>query len=186
MTILPIPTPRSVALYIITAAGVAGVILALFVLPAEFHRDPTGFGKWSGILALSASTPEASPAEIPASSDSPSPARSSQQAFRSDTIKIPLEPDAQLEYKVRAKEGSAFVYGWSIDKGEVYYDFHGEPTGDPEHSRSYETGTTRAANGSLIVPMEGIHGWFFLNQEGHPIAITLKLSGFYELIPLTP
>ena len=63
----------------------------------------------------------------------------------------------------------------------VYYDFHGEPPDEPKKSQSYATGTGNKMNGSLIAPFAGIHGWFLQNQEGEPIVVTVRMSGFYEL-----
>jgi hypothetical protein len=77
--------------------------------------------------------------------------------------------------------GGTLVYSWSVNKGMVYYDFHGERPEDPDHAQSYAMDTTTHANGSLIAPFAGIHGWFFQNEEGEPVLITLKMSGFYEL-----
>ncbi len=73
------------------------------------------------------------------------------------------------------------MYSWSVNKGMVYYDFHGERPEDPEHAQSYGEGTGTQAHGSLIVPFAGIHGWFLQNQEGEPVVVRLRMSGFYEL-----
>jgi hypothetical protein len=31
-----------------------------------------------------------------------------------------------------------------------------------------------------VAPVEGIHGWFWLNLTGEPLTVTLKISGFYD------
>jgi len=162
---------------------VAAVIVFCVVLPAEYHRDPTGFGKLTGLMAMSQPAPVDAPADtkLAALTAAGAPARSYQLPFRSDEVKIPMKPDGELEYKVRMQPGGTMVYSWAADHGTVYYDFHGEKPTDPDHAQSYEMGTAAQYNGSLIAPFAGIHGWFLQNQEGTPIVVTLKMSGFYEL-----
>ena len=72
------------------------------------------------------------------------------------------------------------VYSWEVDKGSVYYDFHGEPA-DPKLSKRYkEVQETKSANGAFVAPFDGKHGWYWLNLTSDPIVVTVKLSGFYE------
>jgi hypothetical protein len=164
------------------AAGSA--ILAGFILPAEYHLDPTGLGEAMGLMAMSAPPPVEAPANAALGAappgDSATLGRTYGVPFRSDVVQIPLRADDELEYKVKMAPGGTLVYSWSVDKGLVYYDFHGEPA-DPKLSKSYGEGIAREANGSLIAPFEGIHGWFLQNQEGQPVTVTLKMSGFYEM-----
>ena len=175
------PSRRGLLLRLAAAASVAGVIVACFVLPAEYHIDPTGLGQRTGLMALS------SPASTAQAASTTSPlAHTYPATFRSDVIDIPLRADEELEYKVKMQPGGTLVYSWSVNKGTVYYDFHGEPPDDPKKSQSYGVGTAAQANGSLIAPFAGIHGWFLQNQEGEPVVVRLKVSGFYELqdVPL--
>jgi hypothetical protein len=184
---------------------VAMAIVFCAVLPAEFHHDPTGIGKLTGLMALSQPAPvdapasgalapvsapgaelanpdgSSKPAPPPSAAATGAPARFYKAPFRSDEIKIPMKPDGELEYKVRMQPGGTLIYSWSADHGTVYYDMHGEKATDPEHAQSYGTGISAGASGSLIAPFAGIHGWFLQNQEGTPIVVTLKMTGFYEL-----
>jgi hypothetical protein len=179
------------------AAVVATFIVFCVVLPAEYRKDPTGFGRLTGLLELS--TPHvvkqevvkqeapAVGAESGAAAASNSSAPSAQNTwsfstpFKTDTIQIPIGPDGEVEYKFTMKAGEAFVYSWQSDSGNVYYDFHGEPAGNPKASQTYKKDEElRSANGAFVAPFDGIHGWYWLNLEGHPIKITLKISGFYE------
>jgi hypothetical protein len=182
---LQFPSRQRLLLLMLGALVAGGIILACFILPAEFHLDPTRLGKAMGLMALSQPPPvdtAASPALASAPpSASATVARSYSVPFRTDEIKIPLRGDEELEYKVRMQPGGTLVYSWSVDKGMVYYDFHGEPPNDPKHAQSYGMGTGNQGNGSLIAPFAGIHGWFLQNQEGEKVVVTLKLSGFYEL-----
>ena len=174
------------------ALVIATAIVVLFVLPAEFHIDPTGFGKLTGIDQLAG--PEVvSIANAPAGENQT--ARYYQSAFRSDVIEIKLEPEGDmgdLEYKVKMKTGDTLVYSWTVTGDEehpdwFYYDFHGESRPVPEGERptviEYRKETGITSGGSLIAPFEGIHGWYLQNQSDKPVVVHMRLSGFYELVP---
>jgi len=170
----------------------ATAISILFVLPAEFHRDPTGFGRLTGIDQLAG--PEVvSLASLPA--ESGAAARYYDTPFRSDVITIPLqggEMDNELEYKVMMKPGGTLTYSWNVTGDEAhpewfYFDFHGESRPNPPGEKStvveYLQATGIKSSGSLIAPFEGVHGWYLQNQSDKPVVVHLQLSGFYELVP---
>ena len=172
------------------AAAVGALIVFCVVLPAEYRKDPTGFGRVTGLLALS--TPRVTKQDPPsavaaASTAAVPPATPSLNAwffptvYKTDTIKIPIGGDGEVEYKVKMKAGEAMVYSWQSDSGNVYYDFHGEPAGNPKGSQTYKKDEElKSANGAFVAPFDGIHGWYWLNLTAKPIKITLKISGFYE------
>ena len=158
----------------------AALVLAVFILPAEFGMDPTGLGGRMGLLALST----ASAAQIDIPMAPPETARFYPMPVKSNVIEIPLELDGELEYKVRMKAGETLVYSWSVDNGTAYYDFHAESEPDGADLRyKEEQDGLPGEHGSLVAPFDGIHGWYWLNLEDHPIVITLRVSGFYELRP---
>ncbi|MCR5877299.1 hypothetical protein [Phenylobacterium sp. J367] len=118
-------------------------------------------------------------------------------AFRTDTFEIPLAADGDearrnaLEFKVRLPKGAAVLYSWQAEglgtPEDLMFDFHGhteaaQAKGGPVSVADYERGSGAAANGSLVAPVDGIHGWYFRNRSGQPIKVRLKLSGFYELV----
>ena len=160
------------------------------VLPAEYRKDPTGFGRMTGLLDLS--TPRVTKQDAPAAATStvattpPSnqPALNAwffPAAYKTDTIRIPIAGDGEVEYKIKMKAGQALVYSWQSDSGNVYYDFHGEPLNNPKGSQTYKKDEElTSANGAFVAPFEGIHGWYWLNLTAKPIKITLRISGFYE------
>jgi hypothetical protein len=161
-------------------------------MPAEYRKDPTGFGKLTGLIALATPTVAKPAADAPADAASSGKAATTPALttnawfypaeYRTDTVKIPLGPDGEIEYKVAMKAGESMVYSWSVDHESVYYDFHGEPSNDPKHAVRYrEEQENTKGNGTFVAPFEGIHGWFWLNLSGKPIVITLKMSGFYQL-----
>lgn len=166
---------------VVSLAG-AGLVLAIFILPAEFGIDPTGLGERMGLLELSTASAAVQFEEIPMAA--PETARFYPAPVQSNVIEIPLELDEALEYKVRMQEGETLVYSWSVDNGTAYYDFHAEsePDGADIRYKEEQEGAS-GEHGSLVAPFDGVHGWYWLNLEDHPITITLRVSGFYELRP---
>lgn len=176
------------------AALAAAVLFTAFVLPAEFHRDPLGTGKLTGLNRLAGPRTVAPAASAPAAESGvkfyPTP-------YRSDVIEIPLATgDAgkggeELEYKVRMKAGDSLVYSLVVqgvsNPEEFYYDFHGEAPARPPAAEGtvieYRQATGLSSNGVLIAPMAGVFGWYLQNQSASPAKVTVKLSGFYELVP---
>lgn len=172
------------------ATGLGLLILFAAVLPAEFHRDPTGLGRLTGISALWA------PAETnidPAMLERQT-TRTYDVPFRSDTIEIPLatgddrDGRNELEYKVRVAKGGSFVYSWSVagvgDPQEFYSEFHGHTldNGKTMTVAEYRKASGTSGNGMLVAPFAGIHGWYFQNQALPAARVTLRLAGFYSLI----
>jgi len=193
---IPDPPPRG-RLLAITGGGfiAAAVIAVLFVLPAQFHLDPTGFGRLTGLDKL-AGPKTVKVGDPAAGAPATATVRYYPTAFRSDTIEIPLEtadkgPDgSELEYKVRMKAGDSLVYSWTVsgvtNPEEFYYDFHGETpaaAGAQAKVVEYQQQTGLKSNGVLIAPIPGVHGWYLQNQSAGHAVVHLKLSGFYELVP---
>jgi len=132
-----------------------------------------------------------------AQSPLPSAVRSYPKAFRSDAFDIPLQrgdgppQGAELEFKVHMRAGDALIYSWTVsglaDPDDFYFDFHAE--GEGGHNAAtpqvveYQQDTGIAGNGLLVAPIDGIHGWFLQNQSSGPVAVHLRLAGFYDLIP---
>jgi hypothetical protein len=48
----------------------------------------------------------------------------------------------------------------------------------------YKQATGRKQNGTLVAPIPGVHGWYLQNSSSKPVVVRLKLSGFYELVPI--
>lgn len=197
--------PRSggLLLRLAIAAAVGAFIVFCVILPAEYRKDPTGFGRLTGLLELTkprvatpaaegtpgaeptnvvdevlALTPPESPGGMPTNTTAN---KSHDGVFRTDTVKIPIKPDGELEYKLRMKTGETVVYSWKVDRGMVYYDFHGQPE-DPKKSQRYkEVQEATSSNGAFVAPFDGIHGWYLLNLTGEPLVVTLNVAGYYEL-----
>ena len=188
------PSLKGTRLLAIAAAALLGAsaIFVLFVLPAEFHRDPTGFGKATGLDRLAG--PEVvTVAAAPAGPNATT--RFYASAFRNDVIEIHLPPGddkGELEYKVNMRPGETLTYSWNVTGDEAhpewfYYDFHGESRPNAPDAKAtvmeYKQSTGLASSGALVAPFEGVHGWYFQNQSDKPLVVHLKLSGFYALVP---
>jgi hypothetical protein len=146
----------------------------------------------SSTLAPSTWSPEER--KVAAASAAPAP-RSYAAAFRSDVIEIPLlsgddrTGGNELEYKVRLEKGASTIYSWSVSGApvpeEFYTEFHGHTLNDGKTITvaEYRKATGTTDNGVLTAPFSGIHGWYFQNQTVAPARVTLRLAGFYTLIP---
>ena len=97
------------------------------------------------------------------------------------TISIPARSDT--EYKIVVEGGASAEYSWETDKGKLFFDFHGEPkTGNAGYFKSYKKDTLDKDKGSFEAPFEGTHGWYWKNNNPHPVLVTLKLRGSYSLM----
>lgn len=181
-------------LALITGGGFLGgaLIVMGFVMPSEFHSDPLGIGKLTGVARLWA------PPEITVDANSASGplARESETSPRTDVIEIPLTDflggakGSELEYKVAMKKGASLIYEWEVigakNPEDVAYDFHGHTTpepGQPMNVATYKQARGLKQTGSLTAPFDGIQGWQFSNFAEGPVVIRVKLTGFYELVP---
>lgn len=184
--------PSRKTLFAVLGSGLiaASAILTGAVLPAEYHIDPLGIGKATGLLQLS--RPEEVEVALPAANDPDAVARFYPTEFRTDTVDIPLAASGDadqgndLEWKVRMKSGATLVYSWSVEAPaeEFYSDFHGETAPTPDVKVvTYKKGPGVASHGSMVAPFDGIHGWYLQNQSERSVIVRLKLSGFYEMPP---
>lgn len=184
--------PSRKTLFTVLAGGllVATIILVGAVLPAEYHIDPLGIGKASGLLQMS--RPAETEVVLPASAASTAVANFYTTAFRTDTVDIPLAAagDAdhrdQLEWKVRMKAGDTLVYSWraEVPAEQFYVDFHGQTDPTPDVKvLTYKKGQAAADNGAVVAQFDGIHGWYLQNQSEQPVMVHLQLGGFYQMRP---
>jgi hypothetical protein len=188
----PMPIKKLIVVTL-SALAIAVLIVCGAILPAEFHRDPLGLGKLSGVARLWA------PAEIQVESGSGAVPRSReyQRSFRNDIIEIPLTGflggrfGSELEYKVSLAKDATLIYEWEVigttEPRDFHFDFHGHTTPKlPTESMlvaTYKQAFGLQQRGALTAPFDGIQGWLFSNSSDHPLVVRLKLSGFYDLIP---
>ena len=209
-TIEAVSTPKAeLARGLLIALAVAGVILTVAVLPAEYGIDPSGAGKALGLTALHKST-ESAPAPDTASTSvraSPSPqlavpaagalstvaavgetraltiSSKPSLAYRADQMEIIVPPRTGLEVKTHLAKGATLIYAWKTKGAKtVNHDFHGEPIDAKENefeSFILEDGVSES-RGTLIAPFTGVHGWYWKNKSDQPVTVVLQASGFYS------
>ncbi|MEM1396976.1 MAG: hypothetical protein AAGH38_05955 [Pseudomonadota bacterium] len=158
--------PKDLGKTIGIAGIAAAVLLVLFVLPAEFGADPTGFGKALGLTGLAPSDANASTGRL--------------DDLNEDVFELSLEPFESLEVKYVAIDGAGIMFEW-VANGPLTYDLHAEPHGaDESFAVSYAKGKKQSDAGHLITEFDGEHGWFWENREGDPITLSLTTTGFYS------
>jgi hypothetical protein len=158
----------------------AGAAFVAAVLPAEFGMDPLGTGAALGILGMS--TPGVM-AEPPAAALAPTAVMRSGAltqygaAYKLDVVEFVIDPYDYLEYKYDLAEGASIVFSWTASAA-VIHDFHGEP-GNNAPEQSYDKSNKSSAEGSLVAPFTGIHGWYWENPGNRRITVKLTSAGFY-------
>lgn len=176
-------------------------MLVMFVLPAEYGIDLTGFGGVTGLNRMAGGATKAvaltdiiggnqtlREAEIPVFGEPtrlPNPAVfQDQKNPASDfSTNIKLQPFEKTEIKAVLEQGKVITYSWKVvGEGMVYVDFHGHNTSfRPDFFVRYkEQEKARGNNGSLTAPFSGEHGWFWLNISAFPVTISLRIVGFHD------
>ena len=165
---------------------VAGLVLVMFILPAEFAVDPLGVGARIGLLDLGITGQQVEALEQAAVSGAGAGQAAivapQERAFNSETVEFTLAPGEDwIEYKYRLEKGESLLYSWSAPEA-VNFEFHAEPDGGPAgYAQTYEKSRGSAASGTLTAPFSGIHGWYWQNTAAQPVTVTLTSSGFYNL-----
>ncbi|HAD10418.1 MAG TPA: hypothetical protein DCF62_13125 [Porticoccaceae bacterium] len=156
-----------IVLATVVALVVASLMLVLFILPAEYNRDPTGIGEALGIKGLSG----AGPSVLTLNGQNTS--------LYQEEVSFELLPFEFVEYKYRLSEGAALVYVWDVEH-EVSFEFHGEPDDGPAgYAETFSIGKGVGNKAAFTAPFSGIHGWYWANRGAEPVTVTLKTAGFY-------
>lgn len=174
---------------IAVAAGaallVAGLVLVMFVLPAEFAVDPLGTGSRFGLLDLGITGQQVEALEAANATGTAGEAAilaPQDRAFQHETVELTIGPRQFVEYKYRLDKGEALLYSWKAS-APVNLDFHAEPDSGPAgYAQSYEVKqAVTEASGTMTAPFTGIHGWYWENTTGQEITVTLTSSGYYNI-----
>jgi hypothetical protein len=175
---------QRIAVALGAALLVAGLILVMFILPAEFAVDPLGTGAKFGLLPLGEVG-----RQVDALNNSAATATgqgvivaTQEKPFQQESVDFKLAPHEGMEYKYRLDKGEALLYAWNAT-GPVNYEFHAEPDGAPAgYAQTYEKKTAQSqASGTLTAPFPGIHGWYWENTTDQEVTVTLKSAGFYTI-----
>lgn len=175
MNTTTLPSTRRLLSSVAIALGVALLLLATVVLPAEYGIDPLRVGRLLGLTAMAQTRP--APAIASAAM------HAHPRKFYTGRIEIKVNPREELEYKARLAQGEPLLYSWKVQGGEVYFEFHGEPTeGDwpKNYYESYQIGQrSQQQQGSFVAPFAGQHGWYWRNLGDEPVTIVLEAHGYY-------
>lgn len=162
----------------------AGLILVMFVLPAEYGVDPLGTGARLGLTALGETGRQIEALEATGANtgQAANPVVGQEAPFKTETVDFAIAPRQGMEYKYRLDKGEALLYSWKAT-APVNVEFHAEPDGAPRgYAQTYEKADRQtAASGTLTAPFAGIHGWYWENTTDQPITVTLTSAGYYNL-----
>ena len=191
-TVPSVNTPRNELVRgVLIALAVAGVILTVAVLPAEYGIDPSGAGKALGLTSLhkpitvatmAAPATKGSTVSAPGEVRTLTIAARQNLAYRADTREVTLPAGKGVEVKTHLAKGATLIYSWKTTKGEfLNHDFHGEPVNakNDEFESFIEENNVSESRGSLIAPFTGVHGWYWKNKTDAPVTLVLQASGFY-------
>lgn len=178
----------------------AALVTVLFVLPAEYGKDPTGVGDVLGLTGIAAE--RHSPAMVmegafPAIVEDfdeyeppvigPPFSATLDGGFATQTLNISLQPGEQVEYKAVMERGDMLVYSWTSNASEIYTDFHADPgrkaDGYPAgYFVRYVESESGEGHGSIVAPFTGNHGWYWLNISEEDVDIELRIAGYFDTI----
>ena len=193
---------RALAGAIATAILLAGIILTVAVLPAEYGIDPTGIGRLLGLQAMgeikksaaattattTGTAPVASGASVVAVAPGVAPAfanappAASTAGVRKDQVSVTLKPGEGAEMKLVMDQGALVRYRWATRDGAVNFDAHGEAS-ENSFAVSYKKGKdARQDEGTLEAAFKGQHGWYWKNRSRQPVTVDLSTEGQYSEI----
>lgn len=193
-----LPTSGQLLKASLVALALSGALLVAVILPAEYAIDPTGAGRALGLTQMgevkvqlaeeAALDAEAGSATIaaagapPAQAPVPADAAGAAVAVRNDVTRVTLAPGEGAEVKVTAVEGTPVNFDWSVDRGHVNYDTHGDPVSAPRgFYHGYGKGKqSTGQKGQLVAAFDGKHGWFWRNRSDLPLTVTLRTEGRYS------
>ncbi len=161
---------RSLRWNVLVALGVGVLLFVLFVLPAEFGKDPTGVGEATGLTQLA---------------DHHDEGVISQQSgdIHWRVIRFELQPYEKLEIKMVMDEAAEAAFDWRSDS-PLEFDFHGEESYGSEDAFTYDVGDAAEGVGVFAAPFSGEHGWFFENRGTSVATVSVKVAGFFNYIKI--
>jgi hypothetical protein len=160
---------------VLTAAAIA----VLFVLPAEFDVDPTGFGKLTGLTRIAdpGMGPEQKRGALRTGVLTLSNTPVAPQPGNKDHWEYELAPYGSIEFKYELAEGQSMTFRWQAT-APLHYDMHAHPfQGGTALTESYSISDARQMQGRYVAAFTGIHGWFWQNRSLEPVKLILDASG---------
>ena len=98
-----------------------------------------------------------------------------------DRVSLTLPPGGAVEYKFRMEEGNNLTYRWT-SSAVVTFDFHGDEPGQEDTPTSHKQGAADRDSGTLVIPFDGRHGWWWYNSGTTQVTVTLETQGDYEIL----
>ena len=106
---------------------------------------------------------------------------------QSNKATIVVKANKALEYKFKIEQYEKLTYEWEAD-ALLHYDFHGDPEAKEDYPsgyfESYANGSSNHIKGKVTIPYKGSHGWYWKNESGKDITITLSTKGKYDIVGL--
>ena len=106
---------------------------------------------------------------VPSAAKLPASARILLQPFRKDALELTLAANGELQYRVAMQAGATLVYSWSAGHRTISYRFANQ-----------KPGLAGEAHAAFVAQSSGWYVWRWSNPRAEPVAIHLKLSGYYE------
>ncbi|HTW66428.1 MAG TPA: hypothetical protein VME17_17520 [Bryobacteraceae bacterium] len=92
-----------------------------------------------------------------------------------DNLDLTVAPHQELDYRVGMQAGATLVYAWSTgSSGRLSGRFPDQNVGQ---AASY-------GHGAFLAQSSGWYHWRWKNPSGSPIAVHVKLNGYYELVTM--
>jgi len=161
------------------AALAAGAIAVLFVLPAEFDVDPTGFGKATGLTKIAdpGMGPEQKRGALRRGVLTLSDASVNPEPGATDHWEYEIAPYGSIEFKYDLAQGRAMTFRWKAS-APLHYDMHAHPfVGGTALTESYSVADAAQMQGRYVAAFTGIHGWFWQNRSFDTVKLSLDASG---------
>ena len=198
-TAAELPTLRQLNRATAIAAGVAALLLAVVVLPAEYGVDVTGAGRLLGLTQMGeAKRAAADAAEVSGGGEAeaatgngdilmdeqgaaPTAPAAPAGAAQNGEVRLVLAPGQGTEVKATMRAGDEIRYEWSTGGPQVNFELHGEEAGaSGDDYTSFERGTSAGESGTFRAPFDGTHGWYWRNRTGAPVTITVRATGTFS------
>ena len=181
-----LPSPSQLFKSTIIAVLVAGILLLLVILPAEYGVDPTGVGDFLGLKKMGeikvSLEKEAiiEPVVFKDNSVQPEKEKSKSVEDNHDITEILLAPNEAIEIKLEMKKGAVANYQWSTNNGALNFNLHGDGYIGMHKTTTYKKGRMVSSDkGELIAEFHGFHGWFWRNRNNKPVTVFLETTGDY-------
>ena len=91
-------------------------------------------------------------------------------AYRKENLELTVEPHQELNHRVGMQAGATLVYAWSTAHGEVL----------ASECPSQSLRDSAGGHGAFEARSSGWYRWRWKNSSDKPIAVQLKLNGYYE------